>query len=815
MNLKTLFLQLYNAGTEDEVESVLVQNSSIFFAQKNWHPLGGNENSFGVIENQQSSPIAALIEKITNSIDATLMKRCLELKIDPKSSDAPRTIPQALDVFYPNHNSDWSLKTFRRKQSEEIQIIADGPTRNTSVIIYDNGEGQHPNKFEDTFLSLLRGNKNEIHFVQGKYNMGGSGAIVFCGKRRYQLIASKRFDNSGEFGFTLIRQHPLTKEEEGIKKNTWYEYLKLDGEIPSFRIDRLDLGLHNRKFETGTIIKLFSYQFPSGYSGFAQDLNQSINEFLYEPALPILTVDKKERYPKNKVLELDLYGLKRRLENIDGSDNYIEEKFSSEYEDELFDKMKVTCYIFKAKVKDWNISDTKKNIRKRFFKNNMSVLFSMNGQVHGHYTSEFITRSLKKNLLKDHLLIHVDCTHMNYNFRKELFMASRDRLKNGEETRALRKFLASKLGAKASRLTEIEKNRKSSISVSGESTKELLKNFTNNLPINSDLRKLLGNAFKLEDKKKTKSSINKKNLSNKNEKKPFNPKRYPTYLKLNGKNAGDTTVAKIPLGGEKVMKFDTDVEDDYFDRVDDPGDMEIALLNFAPNDKEGGNSNGTPKKIEDVLNVEKTSPKEGKLKIVFAPKKDVKVGDAIQVKVSLNDKGTKHDQIFWVKISEKNQPKDNVPKKDKDEEPLGLPTPILMYQKEEKEGAMTWEKVMGATSTTIDYYTVMYPLASGDNLESIYINMDSNVLKNFKSKHKNPSKHQLELADRKYLSSVYFHTLFLYTITKKRKYQFTKIVDGVEDSVDLGAYLQDLFDSFYSEFILSFGSVDLMESLGE
>ena len=69
----------------------------------------------------------------------------------------------------------------------------------------------------------------------------------------------------------------------------------------------------------------------------------------------------------------------------------------------------------------------------------MAVLFSLNGQVHGHYTSEFITRSLGMNLLKHHLLIHVDCTHMNYDFRKEMFMASRDRLKKGEETQQLRK----------------------------------------------------------------------------------------------------------------------------------------------------------------------------------------------------------------------------------------------------------------------------------------------------------------------------------------------------------------------------------------
>ena len=146
------------------------------------HPLGGHENNFGVIENQQSAPIAALIEKITNSIDAVLMKKCLAAGIDPKSSQAPRSMEEARTNFFPNHR-DWDLATLRNQQAESIQTLADGPRGKTSLIIYDDGEGQHPEEFENTFLSLLRGNKNEIHFVQGKYNMGGSGAIVFCGKK--------------------------------------------------------------------------------------------------------------------------------------------------------------------------------------------------------------------------------------------------------------------------------------------------------------------------------------------------------------------------------------------------------------------------------------------------------------------------------------------------------------------------------------------------------------------------------------------------------------------------------------------------------
>lgn len=110
----------------------------------------------------------------------------------------------------------------------------------------------------------------------------------------------------------------------------------------------------------------------------------------------------------------------------------------------------------------------------------------------------------------------------------------------------------------------------------------------------------------------------------------------------------------------------------------------------------------------------------------------------------------------------------------------------------------------------------MYPMVSGENLEKIYINMDSNVLKTFKSKYKNANSEQIEISNNKYISSVYFHTLFLYTITKKRKYLIKQEVDGNEDFVDIGTYLRDIFETFYSEFILNFGGAEeLMQGVGD
>ena len=807
LSIKQLFRELYFAETEDEVDKVLEAHPDIFI-QENWCPLGGNENNFGVIENQQSSPIAALIEKITNSIDAVLMKKCFEAGIAPKSEQAPESMEEAKGIFFPDH-SNWDLRSFRKQQAGSIQIIADGPRFNTSLIIYDDGEGQSPEKFEDTFLSLLSGNKNEIHFVQGKYNMGGSGAIVFCGKKRYQLIGSKRCDNTGDFGFTLIREHPLSKEEERVKKNTWYEYLKVDGEIPAFHAVQQDLGLYNRRFRTGTIIKLYSYDLPTGSrSVISRDLNQSINEYLFEPILPVITVDKKERYPDDRNLERDLYGLKRRLEQDDSK--YVEERFSEDFDDETFGKMKVTCYVFRTKIDDRTVKETKGTIRREFFKNNMSVLFSVNGQVHGHYTSEFITRSLKLNLLKEHLLIHVDCTNMDYDFRKELFMASRDRLKDGDETRRLRKFLADKLGS--GRLAEIQKRRKDSIAVDSGDAKEMLKSLTQNLPMNPELMQLLNQTLKL-DQGNGKQKRQTKTIKRPH-KEPFKSQRFPSYLKIRTKNDGLRPVAQIPLGGEKAIYFETDVEDHYFDRVEDPGEMRIALLGFSGNDSEGGDKPSRIDEIEDAFNVNISSPHEGTIKVNFNPTQKVDVGDAVEIKATLNGAGENFDAIFWVKVSDRQAPQQLSKKDQLSQEPdLGLPPYVLAYQNLQKEeSTTTWEK-LGTSGVEMDYDTVMYPMVEGEKLESIYINMDSNVLKNFKSKTRNPNEEQLDIANRKYIANVYFHTLFLYTITKNRKYKFIQEDDNKDVDVELNEYLKDLFESYYAAFLLNFGTGGIMQLL--
>lgn len=809
MNIEKLFWDFYKAPVENEVEKIL-KRYSLLNSPANWRPYGGNESNFSVVENQQASPIPALIEKITNGIDAILMRRCIEEGIDPRSEEAPRTIEDGVNRFFPDHKN-WDLGKERSIQAERLQILADGPRMDTSLIIYDDGEGQSPADFEKTFLSLLSGNKNEVHFVHGKYNMGGAGAIAFCGKKRYQLIGSKRFNESESFGFTLVRRHPLTQEEERRKKATWYEYLVIDDQIPSFLCAEMKLGLHKRKFTTGTILKLYSYDLPSGSrSVISRDLNQSINEYLFSPALPVFTIDTEERYPKDRNLQRPLYGLKRRLEEDDSK--YVEAHFSEQIKDDKFGSYQVTCYVFKARVDDKNVRETRETIRREFFKNNMSVLFSMNGQVHGHYTSEFITRSLKFHLLKDHVLIHVDCTDIRTEVRGELFMASRDRLKDGDESRLLRGQLTQLLSK--GRLGEIHKDRKASITVESKDAEELVRNITRNLPIRNELAELLKQTFKIDDKRNGRRREKARETRQKkvDDEPTFSPQRYPSFFNIDVtvRNGQEIPMVSLSIGGERTVKFSTDVEDQYFDRIDDPGELQIGLLDIAPNEQKGGDKPGVPREVDTILNVTKSSPHNGTINVLVKPTQEVKVGDAIKLQASLSGPDKQRDQIFMVKISAPEKKPKEPKKGDQPDNRLGLPRLYMVY-KEPRPDGLTWD-ALEDKGIEMHHDIVVHPFVNDESLSAVYINMDSNVWLSHRTKL--GKEEAITVAEKRYVSAVYFHTLFLYTITKNRKYSIVghREPEG-ERNVDVTEYIADLFQTFYAQFLLNFDTQELVAAL--
>lgn len=805
--MRQLFARLLAAGTEDEVQAI-VAAEGLAADDSKWTAYGNNESFYGVVENQQAHPIPALVEKITNGIDAILEKKVLQDLGDIRSAKAPQSVREALERYFPQHR-DWDVGDARRRQARELQIVASGPKNDTSLLIYDDGIGQAPEDFADTFLSLLRGNKNDVHFVQGKYNMGGAGAISFCGDRRFQLFASKRYEGSSPLGFTLLRRHPPERAEAAGKKNTWYEYLVFDGQVASVEVDGLDVGLDGRRFSTGSLLKLYSYRLPAGArSIISRDLNVSLNEFLFEPALPFLTVDNKERFPDNKALVQAVYGLKRRLE---GDNQTVEAKFSVESTTSEFGELGVTVYAFKARSRDQGVKETKQYIQREYFKNDMTVLFSLNGQVHGSFTSEFVTRALKMPLLKDYLLIHVDCSNLALGVRNELFMASRDRLKAGDTADAIRRHLRDIL--LDSELKAIAKRRKASLNMDGSDAGQMLRDITRNLPMNDALTEILRQAFDLPDRQagagERKRDEPERPKREPRDAPPFNHRRYPSAVRAKGgdRAEGGLKLYRLPAGGSRTIAFATDVENEYFDRTDDPGHLTLAVMKPAQAGR-GEGSASLPSQEGDALSVTRASPTDGTIRIGVRATGEVRTGDVLEMQATLSSPHGDLVETVLVRITdpERTPP---TPRQVADP-PLGIPE-LVLCSKDGGEGRKSWEELQEG-GVDMGYDVVVQPFVDEDKLSRIYVNLDSSVLKDFNGGAK--STEAAELAERRYVSAVYFHTLFLFATTKSRKYDLRRGTEQAMEDVEVAEYISDIFSSSYAQFLLNFETADLIDAMG-
>ncbi len=303
MKSREVCLNLLMSESEAEVQAI-IENSPELRKLGNWKPLDNRETNFNVTSNQASDGGKALTELMTNMVDAVLMKHAFLKRIDPKSQNAPKTMYEAVDkLIKPLQggklvNLDPNDPWLREFASKNLVIgITGAKNKKEGLPCYtfvDNGEGQKPEDFERTFLSLSAGSKSNIPFVQGKYNMGSSGVLGYCGRRWFKLIISRRYDNKSSWGWTLMRRRPA----EGMPIA---EYFVLPNRsIPSFEADvlypyhrgdkkRYD-GVH---LETGTVIKLYDYQVGSKFMSF-RGSREALNENLVETILPFRLLDFRQ-----------------------------------------------------------------------------------------------------------------------------------------------------------------------------------------------------------------------------------------------------------------------------------------------------------------------------------------------------------------------------------------------------------------------------------------------------------------------------------------------------------------------------------------
>lgn len=788
---ESIFWELFKSNSETDVDKVLNKYPELF-KDDNWHPYGDNIGNTGTFENQQSSAIPALVEKITNSIDAILMKECYDKGIDPKSEKAPKSMKEAVEIFFKVKNGEISEMHTpdRSKLSNKLQIIATGKKDNVSILIYDEGIGQKHTEFSNTFLSLHNNNKADIHFVQGKYNMGSTGSVVFCGEKKYQLIGSlyngnDRKDN--EFGYTLVRRHPLNQNDTNVKM-TWYEYFKPNKKIPFFDMEDADFGLvDNLKFNGGSIVKLYSYEFPTGSKGdISTDLYRDLNQYMFDLPIPVKVYETRDHYKLKNVSKVIL-GNRARIAT-DRNEN-VEVQIPLNLETSINDihiSVPINIVVFKPGV------DEREFIKRK------CLIFTINGQIHASQGWSFITQALQLQLLRKSTLINVDCTNIPIQIRQDLFMANRT---NFKESRVYEELMTklTELIKSNKKLKEINQSRKDLILRDSSNDKDLLKSLMSNLPVDKDVLSLLKKDGNLDFLKKF-SGSNLKSFESKIDKEKPKLNRFPSIFKVKTKSTGKA-YKTIPLNGRGNIEIQTDVSNDYLFRPVEKGEFKIEILQKRPktNIPVNPNNKKPPNEVTDILNINREGPDDGKIKLIISPNSKAKIGDEVSVRASLSSPGGDLECIFDVKVDKKIS---NPKKKEKNQSNSSFPNlPLLKkaYKDEQsEEGNTTW-KDLGWNGDDI----VKVIMGDGDKnnniVEAIIINMDSYNLQRFISKNRINDSKKISLVSKKYYTSIYFHTLFLYSIFFKIKNEDSE--DDYLKNTELDMFISKLIKP-YSNFLI-------------
>ena len=574
-----LCMELLRADTEDQVIAVL-NGVGLWDNPDAWRPYGDTEGNFATAGNQQSASTAALVEKIVNSIDAVLMRECMIHGIDPESTEAPQSIPQAVAWFFGGdpkkestlgHIGAWDSAK-RTEVSKKITLAATGDRRNPSFTIVDQGEGQHPDDFPTTLLSLDRQNKMRIPFVQGKFNMGGTGALRFCGYHNIQLIVSKRSTGATsadgfppDWGFTVVRRDDPNQD----RRLSTYTYLApLEAETKPKRGDVLrfskpSLSLmpdgnrpYVREIEAGTAIKLYEYETTGFRSHILRrgGLLQRLELLMPEPALPLRLHECRNFEGHEGSFDTTLEGLLVRLED-NRADN-IEEGFpSSAFLRIAGEAMTARIYAFRPS-------------RSQTYRKAEGVVFSLNGQTHGHFDEKFFSRrAVGMDRLAKDILVVVDCSDMQGRYREDLFMNSRDRLSDiGLRTNIeaeLATIIKSHDGLKA--LRERRKREEIKKIEDDDSLQAVLEAVIQMSPAFAALFGIgssVANPFRLVE------------AGGGTE---FTGRRFPTYFSVRGSKPGQLFRKECPINSRFRVPFETDAENEYFERQADPGRFSLRL----------------------------------------------------------------------------------------------------------------------------------------------------------------------------------------------------------------------------------------------
>lgn len=572
MQDKQLLGELLAAETEEAALTALTKRGLLDDASR-WKALGGMPNNQSVVHAQQSTAAAALVEKVTNGIDAILMRKVRAQGIDPRSDKAPQSMNLAMDKFY-GDLSEKSREEIRQLAEESMIVYATGTKSRPALSFYDAGEGQLPGDFPKTFCSLIYGSdegsyKGAVPFAQGRFNMGGTGVLPFCGDdRKMQLIVSRVPDDMcktpHEWGFTIFcffpsKSSPSWKYLVGADGNILTAGSDPIGLVPKLGAKSGKLCLpRERKVPNGTLIKMYDYKAPK--SNICGELFKKLEDFLLKPALPLRLIECRADYSA-KVMQNTIFN---RLA-VWGKD-----KLEGGFEDGASIQIKLsTGETIPAEVRVFKIVD-KEDPDQDAPQTGLRAL--INGQSHAKRDTQFFKNgSVELEHIAGSMLVTLDCTELGQTSRNAIFMSNRENFRDDlllkEIFKKLQKELRNHEGLQA--LNKKRYEEKIANATSDELGISALEDLLSTDPSLADL-------FSSMMPGKVAAKTLNQNPGDKVVGDPvaFVGQEYPTYFK---RADGMTTVKlNLPKDDDARVSFITDVKNNYFARPKHAGKVKFV-----------------------------------------------------------------------------------------------------------------------------------------------------------------------------------------------------------------------------------------------
>lgn len=412
-------IRLWNARTQKDVDWIIKQ---VMAAPGGCitKPVGGRENNSGIIR-VSSEPMLALVERITNAIDA-----CLELKAATSNSTAASPRIAAQQWFgVPTAGLSAMSDAERRQLAQNVSVTFEesGSAKRPTLMITDKGIGIHPDRFESTILSLNGSNKINAPYTMGTFGQGGSATFGFSSATIIisRPHASRLESQDDSVGWTVVVEY----FDETTMKAPSYVYYSPTSTAGAFTLTPSLLP----ELEHGTRVIHISYDAQRGATAFTTGPWQILNATLFDPILPFILGGNREgtdpEWKKNHLPTRVITGTATRLSGKEVGGSQIKLAHHGNHQIDLGGNNIVGLSYWVLTRPDG--AATSSDVARSYVDAGTAVCMTLFGQRQDAMPRTWIKDKARLPFLFKNMIVQIDTDRLTARAKRELFTSTRER----------------------------------------------------------------------------------------------------------------------------------------------------------------------------------------------------------------------------------------------------------------------------------------------------------------------------------------------------------------------------------------------------